>query len=257
MTASDLTNARISPDASRDIITPEQLDERTPGHLVGDMHAAFGSHHVRAVHAKGIIATGSFTPTAEARELCRASLFAASLPVIVRFSDFTGLPDIPDTNPLGQPRGMAIKFLLPDGGNYDVINHSFNGFPVATSAKFGELLLAIGASGPGVQAPTPLDRFLETHPAARHFLTSQTPPPESFATTSFFGVNAFQFTDPDGANVYVRYRFVPCGGRTLSGCGSAGGKIGHLSHGGDRRTHGRRGRDIHLVRAGRAGGRRD
>jgi len=209
----DLFNTpRISSDASRSVVSPEQLGERTPGHLVGDMHAAFGSHRKRAVHAKGIIATGEFVPTPLAREFCRAALFDAPVPIIVRFSDFTGLPEIPDTDPHGQPRGMAVKFLLPDGSNYDVVNHSFNGFPVATAAQFGELLLAIAASGPDAPTPTPLDLFLGSHPAAHHFLTSQTAPPESFGTTSFYGVNAFQFTGLDGTNAFVRYRFVPCAG---------------------------------------------
>jgi catalase len=38
------------------------------------------------------------------------------VPVVVRFSDFAGVPSIPDTDPRASPRGMAIKFKLPDGG---------------------------------------------------------------------------------------------------------------------------------------------
>ena len=32
------------------------------------------------------------------------------MPVIVRFSDFTGLPDIPDTEVKANPRGFAVRF---------------------------------------------------------------------------------------------------------------------------------------------------
>ncbi len=64
-----------------------------------------------------------------------ASLFTHSVPVIVRFSDFTGLPDIPDTSPSANPRGFAVKFLLAEGSNLDVVKHSFNDFPVATAAQ--------------------------------------------------------------------------------------------------------------------------
>lgn len=212
MTSQRTAEERVSPDASRSIKDPERLDQRTPAHLVGDMRAAFGDHPSRAVHAKGIIGTGTFTPSEEARSLCRSVLFYAPVPVVVRFSDFTGIPNIPDTDLHGQPRGLAVKFLLPDGSNYDAVSHSFNGFPVATSAQFSELLQAIAGSGPQAHTPTPLDRFLDAHPAARHFLTSQTMPPESFATAAFFGVNAFQFTSPSGLNAFVRYRFMPKAG---------------------------------------------
>ena len=157
----------VSPSEGTRITDPEQLFERTPAHLVQDMHAAFGFHHARAVHAKGLMLQGSFEPSQEARQLSFSVVFAARIPVIVRFSNFTGLPAIPDPQGLAQPRGFAVKFLLPDGSNYDVVNHSFNGFPVATSGEFGDLLGAIGASGPDAAKPTPIDLYLATHPIAK------------------------------------------------------------------------------------------
>jgi catalase len=208
---------------STTIADPEKLNERLPAHLVQDLHAAFGAHHARAVHAKGIVVRGSFTPSAESRTLSRADVFAAGVPVIVRFSDFTGLPAIPDTDPNGQPRGFAVKFLLPDGSNYDIVAHSYNGFPTATAAEFGVLLEAIAASGPGAAKPTALDAYLGSHPIAKRFLTTQSAPPESFATSAYFGVNAFQFTNAEGQSRFVRYRFVPEAGehhldaKTLAG----------------------------------------
>jgi catalase len=41
------------------------------------------------------------------------------------------------------------------------------------------------------------------------FVTQQKPPPESLATTIYFGVNAFAFVDNSGKKIIVRYRFVP------------------------------------------------
>ena len=202
----------VTGETAKTITDPEQLDARTPGHLVQDLHAAFGAHQARAVHTKGFILQGSFAPSSAARTLSSAVLFTNSVPVIVRFSDFTGLPAIPDTNPNGQPRGFAVKFLLPDGSNYDVVNHSFNGFPTPTSADFGELLQAIATSGSDAPKPTPLDRYLGAHPVAKTFLTTQTPPPASWGTSKYYGVNALQFTNQDGHSAYVRYRFVPAAG---------------------------------------------
>ncbi|MEO7336261.1 MAG: catalase, partial [Caldimonas sp.] len=179
----------------------------TPASMVGALHSAFGQHHVRAVHAKGTILQGSFTPTAEAAALSRATVFArGTLPVTVRVSDFTGLPDIPDTVGDANPRGFALKFRLPGGETLDLVTHSFNGFPTRNADEFALLLRAIGASGAGAPKPTELDRFLGSHPIAKTFLTTQKPAPLSYATLSYFGVNAFAFIDANGQRRNVRYR---------------------------------------------------
>jgi catalase len=191
----------------------EEFPVRLPSQLVQDFHGAFGEHHARAVHTKGFIVQGTYSPNAEARELCRAQLFAeTSVPVVVRFSDFTGLPSIPDTEVNANPRGFAIRFLMSDGSNTDIVNHSFNGFPVSTASEFSALLQAIASSG---GAPTPgseLEKFLGSHPTAKSFLTTQTQLPQSWATTSFYSVNAVQFTDAEGGNRFVRYQFKPDAG---------------------------------------------
>lgn len=181
-----------------------------PQQMVNALYSAFGDNHSRAVHAKGIMATGSFEPSAEARSLTKAALFAPqSMPVLVRFSDFTGIPNIPDTVGDANPRGLALKFKLPDGSEADVVSHSFNGFPTATTDEFRQLLLAIGASGAGAQKPTRLDDFLSTHPIAKTFLTTQKPPAASYGTLNYFGVNSFALTAANGSKSFVRYRFVP------------------------------------------------
>lgn len=188
----------------------------TPAQMVDALHTAFGDHHVRAVHAKGVMAVGLFVPSAEASTLSKALLFRVkSAPVLLRFSDFTGIPDIPDTVGDSSPRGLALKFTLPGGPTADVVSHSFNGFPTATSAEFRELLLAIPVSGPDAPKPTSLDRFLGSHPIAKTFLTTQKRPSVSYATLEYFGVNAFSFTARDRKTIHVRYRFVPVTGEAI------------------------------------------
>jgi catalase len=184
--------------------------EPTPQQMVDALHAAFGDHHSRAVHAKGTIVEGSFTPDPAARGLTAVPLFSASaVAVTARFSDFTGIPTIPDNAGEANPRGLAVKFKAP-GGDFDIVTHSFNGFPTRTSAEFRELLLAIPASGKDAAKPTALDKFLAAHPIAKTFLSSQKSP-ESFATAAYFGVNAFKFTKA-GRTAFVRYRLMPAAG---------------------------------------------
>lgn len=186
----------------------------TPAQLVEALHTAFGTHHARAVHAKGIILEGEFIPTIHAAELSKAFHFQnKNSKVIIRFSDFTGIPTIPDNIGLANPRGFAVKFVL-DGKSTDIVGHSFNGFPTPNSDQFRELLLAIGASGPDATKPTALDKFLNSHPIAKNFLTTQKTP-ASFASIDYFGVNSFKFTNKAGKTYYIRYQFIPVSGERL------------------------------------------
>jgi catalase len=185
----------------------------TPASMVAALHSAFGEHHARAVHAKGVVLEGTFTPAPEARKLSSAALFSmGTIPVTLRFSDFTGIPTIPDTSPNANPRGFALKFHIRDGSEADIVTHSFNGFPVSTADEFAKFLRAVGSSGPDAAKPTPIDAFLDSHPIAKTFLTTQKPPPASYATAAYYGVNSFAFINEAGQRIFVRYRFVPVGG---------------------------------------------
>lgn len=181
--------------------------------LVGDLHAAFGQHHARAVHAKGIILEGECSPAPAAKDLSSAAVFSADkIQVVARFSDFTGIPDIPDTSDNANPRGFAIKLKAGQGGDLDIVAHSFNGFPTATAHEFGDLLQALAASANSKDKPSPVEKFLAGHPIAKTFLTTQKPPPESYATTAYFGVNSIAATSVAGKRTYLRFRFMPKAG---------------------------------------------
>ncbi|HJW37271.1 MAG TPA: catalase family peroxidase [Candidatus Udaeobacter sp.] len=194
-----------------------QVDDpiHTPAELVESMHSAFGYNHCRAVNAKGVIFQGEFTPDSHAKEITKAPhLQGPSSSVTVRFSDFSGVPTIPDNDPMANPRGLAIRFELPGGASTDLVAHSFNGFPVSNTDDLRELMLAIAASGPCAATPTALDRFLEFHPTARAFLAAQKTP-ASFATISYYGVGSFKFINAKGEGHYVRYQVVSDAGEQL------------------------------------------
>ena len=186
----------------------------TPAELVDALNLVFGKQtYHRPVHAKGIVLEGRFIPSPSAATLSKAPHFQkVAVPVTVRFSDFAGIPTVSDTDALANPRGLALKFHLPDGSETDLVIHSFNGFPAATTDEFRRFLIAIGSSGPGVAAPTPADTYLATHPIAKSFLESQQPPPVSYATLTYFGVNSFKFTNAQGQVSFGRYRIEPQAG---------------------------------------------
>lgn len=171
-------------------------------------------------HARGILVNGTFTPTAEAGSLSSGPHFNnSSTPVIVRFSNSTGIPQIPDNAGDANPRGMGIRFLLPDKDgrrqHTDIISHSTPFFPVRTGEGFLELLGAIGASSaPDAPKPSPIEVFLGKTPSAAAFVGAPKPTPASFATEKYFGVNAFKFVSSDGKATFVRYRITPDAGES-------------------------------------------
>jgi catalase len=125
-------------------------DEPVEAQIVDALNKVFGTHPgFRANHAKGTVVEGSFKASPGAAALSKAVLFNGStIPATVRFSDPTGIPDLPDGAALANPHGMAIKYHLPDGSDTDMVIVALKFFPVATGEEFCDLLLAVAASPP-------------------------------------------------------------------------------------------------------------
>ena len=201
-------------------------DKSVPEQIVDTMNALFGKHPgFRSAHAKGIVCEGEFTPAASAATLSKAPhLQGKPVKVTVRFSDSTGIPDIPDGVPDAGPRGMAVRFHLPGGGSTDIVSNAFNGFAVATGEDFLAFLKAVAASGKDAPKPTPLEKFLAAHPKAMKVVTAPKPVPASFATEPYFGVNAFEFTNAEGKSRFGRYQLRPEAGAKFLGAEEAAKK---------------------------------
>jgi catalase len=178
--------------------------------LLGALDAVSGVHAgFRPAHAKGLMCTGTFSPSPEAKQLTRAPhATRPSTPVTVRFSNSTGIPDIPDNDPAKSgPRGMAVRFHLDDHVHTDLVAHSANAFPVRTGEEFAELLHAVAALGAG--KPEAIGAFLAGHPAAKRFVELPKPIPTSFAREAFFALTAFKFTNAEGTVSHGRFRIRP------------------------------------------------
>lgn len=168
----------------------------------------------RPAHAKGILLTGDFTPSKEAASLTRAPhIQRNSTAVTVRFSDFAGIPAVPDNDPQGaSPRGCAIRFHLADHVHTDIVAHSVDNFPTRTVDEFLGFLKALISTDPAGLHPNPIEQYLDAHPAALKFVQTPKPIPASFAKESFFAVSAFKFTTAAGTSRYGRYRILPVAG---------------------------------------------
>jgi catalase len=188
-------------------------DVPVPEQIVDGMNKIWGSHPgFRANHAKGVVAEGSFVPSAGAAALSKANIFAGPpVPVTVRFSDATGVPNLPDGDPYANPHGFAIKFHLADASEADVVTNSLKFFPVATGEEFRDLFAAIAESGPGSAKPTKLEQFIGAHPAVLAATATATTP-TSFARETYYGVDAFVFVNAAGARQPFRWKILPAAG---------------------------------------------
>jgi catalase len=174
--------------------------------LAGGLHPGF-----RPVHAKGLMCSGRFTPSAEAAKLTRAPHAARlSTPVTVRFSLSAGNSCVADNDLMGaSPQGMAVRFHLAEHIHTDIIAHSHNGFPARTGEEFLEFIRAAAASGPGSPSPPPIAAFLSSHPAAKAFVEAPKPIPTSYARQAYFAITAFKFTSAAGQSRFGRFRLHP------------------------------------------------
>jgi catalase len=174
--------------------------------ILSAFEKVFGPHPgFRPAHAKGMMLTGIFTPSAEAASLTRAQhAVQASTPVTVRFSDSTGLPLVPDTDMGADPRGMAIRFNLAEHVHTDIVAHSANAFPATDGREFLEFLRAVTQ-----EDKAKVQEFVGSHPKALAFVQAITPLPVSFAQEKYFGLTAMKFTNKEGVGRFGRYTIAP------------------------------------------------
>jgi catalase len=206
--------------ATAALIGASRADERSISkQLVAELDKMFRGPHpgARAIRAKGVVCRGTFTPDPAAETLSAALHFhGGPYPVIVRFSDFSGIPSQADGKPCTNPVGIAIKFLLPEGIDTDLLGQAYDGFPGGTAEEFLGYLQAVG-SGDAARR----DAFLAEHAPAKRFFDAPKPTPVSYATTSYYGVNAFRFTNAAAVSQMARYQIRPVAGEQfLSAAGA-------------------------------------
>lgn len=191
--------------------------KETDPKLVDDILHAFDAINgpqpgFRPAHAKGILVTGTFTPSPKAKSFTNAPhILRTATPVTVRFSDGSGIPTIPDNDPNASVRGIAIRFHLAEHVHTDIIAHTFDGFPTRTAEELLEFFRTLPLSGPDAAKPTALEKFLATHPATVEFLQAPKPMPASFIKESYYSPTAYRFTNAEGRSIHGRYRVRPEG----------------------------------------------
>lgn len=186
-----------------------------PVAVVDALEGLFGVHDgARRSQAKGLCAQGAWLPSAQARGFSAAPVFAAGrVPALLRFSVGGGSPSASDKS--RSARGLSLRLTLPNGQVWDQANLSTPVYFVRDPAHFAEFVK--------VRTPDPLTgkvnterlkAFGEAHPETLRqgqFL-AQRLPPASYASTSYYGINAFQIRDRQGLMQHVRWQYQPAAG---------------------------------------------
>lgn len=181
----------------------------TPEQAIDSINQAYGRHAGRrALHAKGILCTGTFTATPEAARFSRAAHMQGNVTAATfRFSNGSGDPDAPDWAP--DTRGCAVKLYLADGSRTDIVAISSPRFPTGTPEGFIELVEAQGAGRAGAWK---LPIFFARHPEAIRVLPVIAPTllaPPSYAVIAYYGIHAFTWLNDEGVERHVRYTLRP------------------------------------------------
>jgi catalase len=173
----------------------------------------------RRNHAKGVCVAGYFDSNGQAQPYSVAQVFASGrTPLVGRFALPAGNPYAPDSSvPI---RSLALRFIQPNGQQWRTGMNSMPVFPVATPQAFYELLQAQQPDpNTGKPIPAHLGAFFGSHPETAAFLgwVKTAKPSSSYATESYWSLNAFELVDANGAKHAVRWRVVPENGDSTAG----------------------------------------
>ncbi len=194
-----------------------EAPKSTAEQLVDGLQGVFGQQAgARRSHARGFCAAGDFVANGNARRFTTAATLQpnARSAVVARFSTGGGNPNAPENG--ASVRGMALSLSGPNNSSHEFVLINTPAFSARSPESFINFLR--------VRAPDPTTRMpngpaIAAANAANPDWMPQiaylrdNPPPASYATERYFGVNTFVFTDSAGRRRPARWTFEPVAGR--------------------------------------------
>jgi catalase len=188
--------------------SPQKL---TPARFVDQLERVGGIHSgFRRNHAKGLCVRGFFDSNGQGARLSKAVVFEPGrVPVIGRFSLGGGDPYAPDV--LTNVRGLGLQYSLSDGEKWRTAMVNLPVFPFKDPQGFYDNLVA-SQPDPNTHKPDPAKgaAFVASHPETVRAIgiIKSHAPSSGFDNSTFYGLNAFRFTNAEGASSYVRWMLV-------------------------------------------------
>lgn len=181
--------------------------------IVETMRTLSGKQKARPSGAKGQCFTARFTPAADAAKLTKSAAFAKESAAIVRFSVGGGNPKVADATKTVN-RGLSLR-IDPNGpgqSEFVMVNAPVNFVRSPT-----QMLAFLQARLPGADGKPDAEKikaFTEANPETTNqgkYLASK-PVPGSWVGQNYWAIHPYTFTNAQGAQQIVKFRFVPQGG---------------------------------------------
>jgi catalase len=193
--------------------TPAPAQEPDPEAIVDAFNAVFGKFpNTRASGAKGVCATGTFTPSADAAGLSKAPQFAQAVPVTGRFSMGGGNPKVSD-KVKGTTRGFSLRFA----GDEPLVLVMISA-PVFGSKTPQQLMEVLATRTPGADGKpdaAKIKAFSDANPETTRqaaWLNAR-PVPASYAGVDYWAVHAYTLTNGKGEAKVAKFKAVPAAGQ--------------------------------------------
>lgn len=196
-------------------MTPQHVSAQTASteQIVNTMRTLAGGQKARPSGAKGQCFLGTFTPTAEAKDLSASRIFVAPSRVVARFSVGSGNPKVMDANKTVN-RGFA--FRIDDGGRGQTEFVMVNA-PVNFVKSPDQMLAFLQARLPGADGkpdPAKIKAFSDANPETTNqgkYLAGR-PVPGSWVGVNYWGIHGYTLVNASGAKQLVKFQMVPTAG---------------------------------------------
>jgi catalase len=179
---------------------------------LGGKHPGF-----RKAHARGVCASGTFSP-ANSEHFTEAELLANDdLPVTMRFSVGGANPDSDERKP--GTRGAGIQIQLPNGSLHHFTGNNFPVFAGKDPATFFGFLSTLLPDESGQYKPEITLAYVQQHPSVQAHAAWQrsAQTAASYANTQYFGLHTFYYKHAAGEQTRFRWQLVPeLGVKTLT-----------------------------------------
>ncbi|MFT4940642.1 MAG: catalase [Paraglaciecola sp.] len=171
---------------------------------LGGKHAGY-----RKAHARGLCATGTFTPASSEQFAGSKLLAGGDLPVMLRFS--VGGADPGSDERVPGTRGAGVRIQLPDGGYHIFTGNNFPVFAGKDVETFHGFLSTLLPDENGKRDPMKTAAFIKANPSVQANVAwqQQAQTPASYANTEFFGIHTFYFNKDAGHQTKFRWHLVP------------------------------------------------
>lgn len=176
-----------------------------------DIFEKLGGKHpgFRKAHAKGMCATGTFTPAQSEAFLGAALLSNGELPVAMRFSLGGANPNSDEKAP--GTRGLGMQVKLPNGSFHTFTGNNFPVFAGKDVETFHGFLSTLLPDENGKTDPAKTMAYIMANPSvqANAMWNQKAKTPASYANTAFFGLHTFYFDNAKGEKTKFRWDIQP------------------------------------------------